>query len=62
MATLLIFLWLVVGLYYSSPSPVPIQIPKQNEIKPESELKVWLWDVIPISWTDAAWIKSGISI
>ena len=39
MATLLVFLWLVVGLYYSSPSPVPIESPKQKEIKPESELR-----------------------
>ena len=39
MATLLVFLWLVVGLYYCSPSPVPIQSPKQKEIKPESELR-----------------------
>ena len=29
----------MVGLYYSSPSPVPIQSPKQKEIKPESELR-----------------------
>ena len=36
MATLLVFLWLVVGLYYSSPSPVPIQSQKQKEIKPIS--------------------------
>ena len=37
MATLLIFLWLVVGFFYSSPSPAPIKNPRQKEIKPESE-------------------------
>ena len=37
MATLLIFLWLVIGFYYGSPNP--IQSPKQKEIKPESELR-----------------------
>ena len=39
MANLLIFLWLMVGLYYSSPSPIPTQAPKQKENKPESELR-----------------------
>ena len=39
MATLLIFLWLVIGFFYGSPSPIPTQSPKQKEIKPESELR-----------------------
>ena len=43
MASLLIFLYLVIGFYYSScyPSPAlaPVIYPKQKEIKPESELR-----------------------
>ena len=39
MANLLIFLCLVVGVYYSSSTPIPTSYPKQKEIKPESELR-----------------------
>ena len=39
MANLLIFLCLVIGLYYSNSTPIPTLYPKQNEIKPESELR-----------------------
>ena len=39
MANLLIFLCLVIGLYYTSSTPIPTSCPKQKEIKPESELR-----------------------
>ena len=39
MANLLTFLCLVIGLYYSSSTPIPTLYPKQKEIKPESELR-----------------------
>ena len=42
MANLLVFLYLVIGIYYSSCYPLPALAPlapKQKEIKPESELR-----------------------
>ena len=39
MTNLLIFLCLVIGLYYSSSTPIPASYSKQKEIKPESELR-----------------------
>ena len=39
MANLLVFLCLVIGLYYSSSTPIPTSYPMQKEIKPESELR-----------------------
>ena len=43
MANLLVFLYLVIGIYYSScyplPALAPVIYPKQKEIKPESELR-----------------------
>ena len=39
MANFLVFICLVIGLYYSGSSPVPVVYPKQKEIKPESELR-----------------------
>ena len=43
MANLLVFLYLVIGIYYSScyplPALAPVVYPKQKEIKPESELR-----------------------
>ena len=43
MANLLVFLYLVIGIYYSScyplPALAPVINPKQKEIKPESELR-----------------------
>ena len=39
MANLLVFLCLVIGLYYSSSTPISTSYPKQKEIKPESELR-----------------------
>ena len=39
MANLPMFLCLVIGLYYSSSTPIPKSYPKQKEIKPESELR-----------------------
>ena len=39
MANLLIFICLVIGLYYSSPTPILTPYPKQKDIKPESELR-----------------------
>ena len=39
MASLLIFLCLVIGLYYGNSTPIPTPYPKQKEIKPESELR-----------------------
>ena len=43
MASLLVFLYLVIGIYYSSCYPLPALAPviysKQKEIKPESELR-----------------------
>ena len=56
MENLHIILCLVIGLYYSNAIPIPTPYSKQKEIKPES--KLWLWDVIPISWTDASWVES----
>ena len=38
MVNLLIFLCLMIGIYYSSSTPIPTSYPKQKEIKPESEL------------------------
>ena len=39
MANLLIFLYLLIGLYYSNSTPIPTSYPKQKEINPESELR-----------------------
>ena len=43
MANLLVFLYLVIGIYYSScyplPALAPVVDPKQKEINPESELR-----------------------
>ena len=39
MTNLLIFLYLVIGHYYSSSTAIPTSYPKQKEIKPESELR-----------------------
>ena len=43
MANLLVFFYLVIGIYYSScyplPALAPVVYPKQKEIKPESELR-----------------------
>ena len=39
MASLHIFLCLVIGLYYSNAIPIPTPYPKQKGIKPESELR-----------------------
>ena len=44
MANLLVLLYLVIGIYYSScyppPALAPVIYPKQKEIKPESELRL----------------------
>ena len=43
MANLLVFFYLVIGIYYSNcyplPALAPVIYPKQKEIKPESELR-----------------------
>ena len=39
MASLHIFLCLVIGLYKSNSTAIPTPYPKQKEIKPESELR-----------------------
>ena len=60
MANLLVFLYLVIGIYYSScyplPALAPVVYPKQKEIKPESELRFG-YRVIPIPWANASWVE-----